>query len=202
MKNREIIAVVAILIIAFLFLTKQGRQAVTRVFQQGAPVNIDFGSGVYEPGSYVLPDFQIPVVNGVSLPPPLSSLKDKNSSCCCSATPTRQQKPVIVPFVAPSVQPSYVAPPPMAVSVAPVSKAIEYKPPQEPDYAAYLRKYPDLMEFVQGPHLQQPHWTRGQGLREADFNRNGRVEPLEFAKWHWLNSGELEGRNMPMKDKY
>jgi hypothetical protein len=102
--------IVFALIILFLFFTRQGRGSLTQIFQQSAPINLDFGT--YEPGTYVIPEFQIPIVNGVSIPPPLSVLPSEvESGCCCSPYPTGNISRPTMPFVSPSVMPSYTPPP-------------------------------------------------------------------------------------------
>lgn len=113
-KSNKSFWIILALIILFLLFTKQGRKAIAQVIQQGSPVNVDFGNG-YEPGVYILPDFAIPLVNGVSLPPPLESLPNSNSSCCCNSTPTGRAS-ISIPFVSPSVAPSYT-PGPAYVSI-------------------------------------------------------------------------------------
>lgn len=103
--------IVFALIILFLFFTKQG-QKITRIYQQSGPLNIDFGSGVYQPGTYVIPDFDIPLVNGVAIPPPLSVLPtETEGGCCCNPYPTGNVSRPTVPFVSPSVLPSYTPAP-------------------------------------------------------------------------------------------
>jgi len=110
MKN--VFWIVFALIILFLLFTRQGRGNITRIFQQSRPLNIDFGSGVYQPGSYVIPEFQIPVVNGVAIPPSPTALPiDDKGGCCCSPYPTGNVSRPTVPFVSPSVLPSYTPAP-------------------------------------------------------------------------------------------
>lgn len=178
-------------LVFLLFFTNTGRRAVNYV-TQSTPLAMNFG-GEYVPGDYAL-DYTPSSVNGVSTIPGITNVDKKDGNCCCgdSGKAVRAAAPSAAPVFVQYNSPSVAAPIPLGKS--------SYVPPQEPDYEAYLRKYPDLMAFVQGNHLQQPHWTRGQGLREADYDGSGRVSPVEFARWFWDNGGRLRGDVLPMKN--
>lgn len=195
--NSVIISLIAIAIVLILIMRNSG-QSLRQIFTQSEPVNLSYNNDGYSFGELTIPELKMPTLNGVSIPPPSSQSTNK-SGCCCSGGKSMDQvsyKPPTLNFNV-NVSPSQVAPP---TPLTPPPKMVSYQAPQEPDYAAYLRMYPDLMEFVQGNHLKQPHWTRGQGLREADYNRDGRVQELEFSRWHAENFAELEGREVPMKN--
>jgi hypothetical protein len=153
--------IVFALIILFLFFTRQG-QNITRIFQQSGPLNIDFGSGVYEPGTYVIPDFSVPLVNGVALPPPLASLPNDEPGCCCNPYPTGNVSRPVAPFVSPSVMPSYTPPPQYVSLVRPPPEITLYS---GPDFNEYQYSWGQTVPALDKLPVGQKWWNdRAQSL--------------------------------------
>jgi len=70
---------------------------------------------------------------------------------------------------------------------------------QVPNYMAYFNANPDLMQEYNAFATRPGGYGFGPNLPATyDTNRTGRVDPEDYARFHWERFGQAEGRQMPM----
>lgn len=77
------------LIILVLIFWRQGRETITQVMS-GAPLSFDFGDGYTPSTSLGFPELRIPIINGVSGPPPSLTPVSADNGCCCNGGGSQQ----------------------------------------------------------------------------------------------------------------